>query len=224
MPVQLRDVAKRLKLSITTVSRALDGYDDVAATTRARVLRAAREMEYVPSRAARQLRRNRSEVIGYVLPASAGHFADSSFPESIAGLGDGAATRGFDLLVSTAAADSVIEKRNYTRWIRSRLVEGIVFSRMRLRDWRVAHLVTAHVPFVAHGRTLTRGKYPYIEVDSHSGFEELVATWYSGDSAVLPTSVRHRRSRCRPSASPATAKALPPRESPSRNPSSSRGP
>jgi len=123
MPVQLRDVAKRLKLSITTVSRALDGYDDVAATTRARVLRAAREMEYVPSRAARQLRRNRSEVIGYVLPASAGHFADSFFSEFIAGLGDGAATRGFDLLVSTAAADSVIEKRNYTRWIRSRLVK-----------------------------------------------------------------------------------------------------
>jgi LacI family transcriptional regulator len=53
-------------------------------------------------------------------------------------------------------------------------LEGIVLSRMRLRDWRVAHLVTAHVPFVAHGRTLTRGKYPYIEVDSHSGFEELV--------------------------------------------------
>jgi DNA-binding LacI/PurR family transcriptional regulator len=174
MPVQLRDVAKRLKLSITTGSRALDGYDDVATTTRARVLRAARAMEYVPSRAARQMRRNRSEVMGYVLPASAGHFADSSFSEFSVGPGDGAATRDFDLPVSTTAADSVIEKRNYTRWIRSRLVDGIVLSRMRLRDWRVAHLVTAHVPFVAHGRTLTCGKYPYIEVDSRSGFEELV--------------------------------------------------
>ena len=34
MPPTIRDVAKRLNLSITTVSRALDGYDDVAVDTR----------------------------------------------------------------------------------------------------------------------------------------------------------------------------------------------
>ncbi len=44
MPVTIRTVAKRLHLSITTVSRALDGYNDVADETRARVIRAAREL------------------------------------------------------------------------------------------------------------------------------------------------------------------------------------
>ena len=44
MPVTIRDVAKRLNLSITTVSRALDGYGDVAEATRRRVIRVAREM------------------------------------------------------------------------------------------------------------------------------------------------------------------------------------
>ncbi|MEW5721092.1 MAG: LacI family DNA-binding transcriptional regulator, partial [Chloroflexota bacterium] len=48
MPVTIRQVAKKLKLSITTVSRALDGYDDVAVKTRQRVIRTARAMGYVP--------------------------------------------------------------------------------------------------------------------------------------------------------------------------------
>jgi LacI family transcriptional regulator len=43
-------VAKRLNLSITTVSRALDGYDDVAEGTRALVAHTAQEMGYEPNR------------------------------------------------------------------------------------------------------------------------------------------------------------------------------
>ena len=50
MPITIRDVARKLNLSITTVSRALDGYDDVAEETRvANVIRIAREMGYVPN-------------------------------------------------------------------------------------------------------------------------------------------------------------------------------
>ncbi len=173
--VQLRDVAGRLKLSITTVSRALDGYGDVAEATRTRVVRAARQMGYTPSRAARQLRRHRADVVGYVLPASQGHFADSFFAEFIAGLGDGAVARGFDLLVSTAAPKSAAERQIYRRWIQSSVVDGFILSRMRVRDWRVVHLAKEGVPFVAHGRAQPRAMHPYIEVDSRAGFAQMVA-------------------------------------------------
>ncbi|MCK5318005.1 MAG: LacI family DNA-binding transcriptional regulator, partial [Anaerolineales bacterium] len=47
LPVTIRDVAKKLDLSVTTVSRALAGYDDVALTTRDLVIETAREMGYV---------------------------------------------------------------------------------------------------------------------------------------------------------------------------------
>ena len=60
MPSTIRDVAKRLNLSITTVSRALDGYDDVAVSTRDLVIKTAQKMGYAPNRAARQLRRQRT--------------------------------------------------------------------------------------------------------------------------------------------------------------------
>ena len=76
MPFTIRDLAKRLNLSITTVSRALDGYSDVAESTRARVVQAASEMGYTPSSAARQLRRRHSDAIGYILPTSSPRFSD----------------------------------------------------------------------------------------------------------------------------------------------------
>ncbi len=175
MPVTIRDVAKRLKLSITTVSRALDGYDDVAEETRERVIRVAREMGYVPSRAARQLRRQRAEAIGYIIPTSTPRFADPFFSEFIAGLGDEVASHHFDLLVSTAPPDTEGERTLYQRWAQSRRVDGMVLSRMRSEDWRVEYLTQSRLPFVSLGRTLALIDYPHIEVDGRAGFAELVA-------------------------------------------------
>ncbi|MBI4672218.1 MAG: LacI family DNA-binding transcriptional regulator [Chloroflexi bacterium] len=174
MAVTIRDVAKKLNLSITTVSRALDDYDDVAHTTRERVRSTARKMGYVPSRAARNLRRQRADIIGYVIPASGTRFTDPFFSEFIAGLGDQAVSHNFDLLISTATPDTEKEKQLYARWVSSRLVDGIILSRLRLEDWRVEYLQRNHVPFVMHGRTQSKTKFPFIEIDSRAGFALLV--------------------------------------------------
>jgi LacI family transcriptional regulator len=174
MAVTIRDVAKRLRISITTVSRALDGYDDVAAKTRARVIRAAREMGYVPSRAARQLRRKRSDAIGYIIPGRSPYFTDPFSSEFIAGLGDATTSHHLDLLISTAPPDSEAERSVYTRWTQSQQVDGIVLSRLRLKDRRVKYLAQNNFPFVAHGRSRMRLDFPYIEMDSRAGFVQLV--------------------------------------------------
>jgi LacI family transcriptional regulator len=163
-----------LNLSITTVSRALDGYDDVAEETRQRVIQAALELGYVPSGAARQLRRQRADAIGYILPTTQPRFTDPFFSEFIAGLGDEAASRNFDLLVSTAPPGEQAERSLYERWVRSRRVDGIVLSRMRCYDWRIEYLAKCNFPFVALGSSLTPIDFPYIEVDAHSGFMRLV--------------------------------------------------
>ena len=100
----IRDVAKKLNLSITTVSRAMDGYDDVAEQTRQLVVDTARKLGYTPNRAARQLRRQKTETIGFILPAGAQHFSEPFFTEFIAGLGSELASRNYDLLVSAVGS------------------------------------------------------------------------------------------------------------------------
>ena len=171
----VRDVAKRLNISITTVSRALDGYSDVAEETRQLVIKTAQEMGYVPNRAARQLRRRRSDTIGFIVPARAPQFADPFFSEFIAGLGDEATSHNLDMLVSTAAPNSDLERQGYERWVHGGKVDGLVLNRMRLHDWRVQYLAKTDLPFVSLERSLDRSDHASVEVDSVAGFKLLMA-------------------------------------------------
>ncbi len=63
----IRELAELSGVSVATVSRVLNDYDDVSATTRARVLKLAEELEYTPTAAARSLVTKRSYVVGVVL-------------------------------------------------------------------------------------------------------------------------------------------------------------
>jgi LacI family transcriptional regulator, galactose operon repressor len=174
MTVTIRDVARYLKLSITTVSRALDGYADVSEATRQRVVEAARELGYTPNRAARQLRRQRSETIGYILPASTPRFSDPFFSEFISGLGDEVTEHGYDLLISTAHAGQDSELQLYQRWTHSHKVDGYVLNRLWQSDWRVGYLSSQKIPFVALERSQDSVHYPSIQVESKDSLARLV--------------------------------------------------
>jgi LacI family transcriptional regulator len=66
--VRLDDVARRAGVSTSTASRALNGVGELAADTRAAVVRAAAELKYRPSPVARSLRTRRSKTVGLVVP------------------------------------------------------------------------------------------------------------------------------------------------------------
>jgi LacI family transcriptional regulator, galactose operon repressor len=174
MQVTIREVAKQLNLSITTISRALDGYDDVSEATRKLVVKTAEEMGYSPNRAARQLRRQRTDTIGYILPSNKPRFADPFFSEFLSGLGDAAASLNYDLLISTAPADHETEQKIYQRWVHAHKVDGFVINRVRLYDWRIQYLSYQQVPLVTLERSLDELEHPSIEVDGFNGFQTLV--------------------------------------------------
>jgi LacI family transcriptional regulator len=173
MPPTIRDVAKKVNLSITTVSRALDGYDDVAESTRQMIIKAAREMDYVPNRAARQLRLQKTETIGFIIPSTSKRFAEAFFTEFIAGLGEELSTRKFDLLVSNATTDDG-EHNLYQRWVNSRKVDGFILNSIRGNDWRVRYLSEQGIPFAALGKSRDDWNYPCVTIDGASAYLELV--------------------------------------------------
>lgn len=65
MAVTIQDIARHLNLAPSTVSKALNNYPNIALKTKNRVLDAARELNYYPSAAARDLRRRRTNRIGF---------------------------------------------------------------------------------------------------------------------------------------------------------------
>ncbi|HET9906974.1 MAG TPA: LacI family DNA-binding transcriptional regulator [Anaerolineales bacterium] len=173
MPLTIRDVAKKLDLSITTVSRALDGYDDVAEQTRELVIKTARKMGYVPNRAARQLRRQKSETMGFIIPSISKRFDEAFFTEFISGLGEELSNQNFDLLIANATTDDG-EHSMYKRWVSSRKVDGFILNRLHKQDWRVKYLTEENVPFVALGQSQEDLNYPCIRVDGAEAYFNLV--------------------------------------------------
>jgi DNA-binding LacI/PurR family transcriptional regulator len=95
MAASIEDVARRAGVSIATVSRALRGLPDVAATTRDRVLEAATELHYVASPFAARLASGRTATVGLVVPWVNRWF----FAEVIDKVETALRTAGFDLLL-----------------------------------------------------------------------------------------------------------------------------
>ncbi|NJC97922.1 MAG: LacI family transcriptional regulator [Anaerolineae bacterium] len=175
MPITIRDIAKKLGISITAVSRALDGYPDISEETRQRVIDAARVMGYVPNRAARQLRRQKSDAIGYILSSDTPRFSSPFFSEFLVGLGDESAIHPFDLLVSIAPPGAEAEQTIYRNWVQSRKVDGLILDQIRSQDWRVRFLEEHDIPFV--GLELSRDgiDYPRVEVHNLQSMAGMVA-------------------------------------------------
>ncbi|MBE3119048.1 MAG: LacI family DNA-binding transcriptional regulator, partial [Candidatus Atribacteria bacterium] len=175
MSVTIRDIAKKLNLSIGAVSRAMDGYPDISEETRQRVIQTAKEMGYVPNRAARQLRRKKADAIGYVLPSNTPRFADPFFTEFVAGLGDETARHPFDLTISIAPPGEEAEKRLYQSWVQGHKVDGFILTHLRLQDWRVDYLSEQGIPFSALESVPDVRNFPRVDVDRQAGIVALVA-------------------------------------------------
>lgn len=173
MPITIHDVAKRLNLSITTVSRALDGYEDVADQTRQLVIETASQMGYAPNRAARQLRRQKAETVGFILPSISRHFNEPFFTEFISGLGEELSATNFDLLVSNATTDEV-ERNLYHRWVNGHKVDGFILNRIRRHDWRVGYLSEWGIPFAGLGRSQDGVCYPCVRIEGADVYLSLV--------------------------------------------------
>ncbi|MBL6981606.1 MAG: LacI family DNA-binding transcriptional regulator [Anaerolineales bacterium] len=168
MPVTLKDIAKKVGKSVTTVSRALHGYDDVSPETSALVRKVADEMGYTPNIIAQRLQKQHTDTIGFILPTFGPRFSDPFFSEFLAGIGNKAAKLGYDLLVSTHPPGDD-ELKAYRRKVQSYLVDGFIIVRTRRKDPRIGYLCQTDFPFVAFGRTENSCDFPFVDEDGELG-------------------------------------------------------
>lgn len=170
MTVTLKDIAKHVGKSVTTVSRALNNYDDVSPKTKEEVQRVASEMGYTPSTLAQRLRKQRSDTIGIILPTFGPRFSDPFFSEFLAGVGNTASEMGYDLMVSTRQPNEQ-EMEAYRLNVQGRRVDGFIVVRTRCEDPRIQYLRQVGYPFVAFGRTRGDLDFPFVDEDSEYGMQ-----------------------------------------------------
>lgn len=172
--MNLRQLADKLGLSKTTVSRALAGYSDVSPLTRERVREAAAHYGYSPSATARKLAMGRVEAVGMILPTGPGHFDDPFFVELITSIGERLAAADLDLLVTTAAPGPA-EMRALKRFVEHKRVDAMIVARTHVHDERVSYLLDRGFPFVLHGRVDESRPYAYLDTDGGSALSAAVA-------------------------------------------------
>lgn len=191
MPVTLKDISAKSGYSVTTVSRALTGYDDVSAETKAQILKIADELGYQPNYIARQLKAQRTYTIGLVMPARDHTAEDDFFSMLLKGITYEAARNGFDVLVS-AIHNEHEEMEAYRRIAGGKRVDGMIFARTHRDDPRMDYLNSIKCPFIVHGR-LTPDQdsdFHYIDVDSQLGIymvvEYLIEMGHRNIGIILP--------------------------------------
>jgi LacI family transcriptional regulator len=198
----LKELARRLDVSITTVSRALAGDTAIALKTRERVAAAARETGYVPNPAARALVSGRSGFVGFVMPVRGPNFIDSYLGEFLTGLGEGLVEHGTDLFIATVPQGRS-ELTVLKHVVESRRADGVVVPRIGEDDERIRYLIERNFPFVAHGRLLDSSTpFNWMDADSTAAFAEAFELLYGLGhrhfglvSITDPMTFRHLRER-----------------------------
>jgi LacI family transcriptional regulator len=119
----IKDVAKALNVSISTVSRAFNDKYDIRKETRDLVLAKANEMGYHPNPIARKLLSQCSFNIGVVVP----EFINPFFPEVIIGIQDVFFKEGYQVLIMQSNESAAIELENI-KSLENNMVDGIILS------------------------------------------------------------------------------------------------
>lgn len=163
MSVTLKQLAASLGLSPTTVSRALNGFPEVNAKTRARVLEAASRARYHPNTRAKSLATGRAQAIGHVIPNSSSHeMVNPIFADFIAGAGEVYSQSGYEMILRIV--DDEDQARAYGDLVARGSVDGVLVHGPLVHDRRVEMLSDLGIPFLVHGRT-SAVKTPYSWLD-----------------------------------------------------------
>lgn len=167
MPVTINDLSQQLGLSRSTVSKALNDRGDVSLVTKRRVRQAAKALDYQPSSAARNLRRQRTEKIGLVLNYPFYRVSDF-LAELIPGMATAAEASAYNLILYTSLAGNAQRVKSLCR---SRELDGIVIAWPQALGETVALsrlLAEEEMPHIFLPRRLPRADLSYVATD-HAG-------------------------------------------------------
>jgi LacI family transcriptional regulator len=166
--VTIKDVAREAKVSVASVSRALNGAGGVTTATEQRIREAAARLRYVPHGAARSLITRRTHTIGALLPDLHGEF----FSELIRGIDQQARARGLHLLVSSSH-DGLDDAAAALRAMQGR-VDGIVILSSRVDEAFLEANLPEELPAVLLNSPLKDGAHAVLNIDNFAGTYAMV--------------------------------------------------
>jgi beta-glucosidase len=161
----LETVAARAKVSRATVSRVVNGDAAVSAEVRENVLRAVKELGYVPNAAARSLATRRTDTVALILSLPRQDDAlTAAVAQYVTSVLEGAGKQ-----ITLMLADTSESHRRIVRHLEARLADGVVLVPTDGADPLAERLARTGVPLVLLGRPAIASLVPYVDADNAGG-------------------------------------------------------
>jgi len=167
--VSIRDVAKRARVSIATVSRSVNGISTVDPELAKRVWKAVDEVGYVPNTQARALVSGRSRILGLIVSEITNPF----FPELIQEFENLAVAQGYEVMIGSTSYDPV-RTESIIRRMLQRGVDGVAVMTFGIEEELVKKLVEREFPLVFIDAGPELPNIRLIKVDYAQGIRQAV--------------------------------------------------
>jgi LacI family transcriptional regulator len=161
--VTIRDVASKAGVSVTTVSRVINGKDDISEETVKKVQAVVQELGYTSSLAARGMRSHSTNVVGLIMPDVAGYYGQ----EIMRGVNHAIARLDRHLIVYTSGRmdkDNVAQhERSYVALLNGSITDGVIVVTPTATEF------TTHAPLVIIDPNNETPDYPAIIATNREG-------------------------------------------------------
>ncbi|MBS3919647.1 MAG: LacI family DNA-binding transcriptional regulator [Deltaproteobacteria bacterium] len=166
--VNIKDIARIAKVSHTTVSRALNDKSRIRNETKEKILTIAKELGYRPNFIARSLVMRRTMTLGLVIT----NIANPFYTELAQGIEKTATKLGYSIILCSTQSNITTEKQ-YIEMLRSKGVDGIIFSSAHMEDPNIVALAEEEFPIIMVNRRTyhptVKEKIDYVGVDNILG-------------------------------------------------------
>ena len=168
MPVTIKDIAKQVDVSHSTVSRALRGSPLVAESTGETIRQTALKMGYLPSAAARSLKTNRSQALGVIVSS----VEDPFFGEILQGIEEVTQNNGYSLFMAASQHDPLREQAIVQAMSEHR-IDGVIICSASFRAEQNRQFLAYGIPIVVVNNQAAEDYYYSIYHDDVDGCRQI---------------------------------------------------
>lgn len=143
----IKDVARKAGFSITTVSRAFNGYSDISEETRRKIIDVANELSYRPNAVARSLVKKESRTFGYIVSGLDKKVKHTIIQDTLSGIYDFAGKSDYEILMFTVDSKKQL-KKSYIQFAREHSLSGIIIQGLRTDDEYYQEVMRSKLPCV----------------------------------------------------------------------------
>ena len=168
----IKDIAKKADVSVATVSKVMNGYDDIGEVTKAKVLKIIKENNYRPNANAQSLRTNKSFLVGLFFKDHQDSGVKHPFFRGIiSGLEERLLENNYDMILFSANWE---DQFSYLEKCQFRNVDGAILMGVPKDDPKLPELLKAKIPSVFIDLDISDDKASYIISDNEKGAREAV--------------------------------------------------